>query len=178
MSAAGPTLPPASTVPDLLVLGLGNDILGDDGIGLRLIRELRQDQATPLPCLLRETCGAGLALLDELAGFTQAILVDAVLTRRAAPGYVHEITEDGLPRLTIGSPHFLGVGETLALGRALGLPMPHSVTVLAIEVEDPFTIRERLGNSLERQVPSLVERVIETIHRIAGRGVVPPCPTR
>lgn len=163
--------------PDLLVLGLGNDLLGDDGIGPRLIRELRRRPAFPFPCLLRETCGAGLALLDELAGFTQAILLDAILTRRAAPGHVHEIPAEGLPRLTIGSPHFLGVGETLALGRALGLPMPHSVTVLAIEVEDPYTIAERLGTRLEVQVPSLVRRVIETIHRVAGRRVVPSCPT-
>ena len=76
----------------------------------------------------------GLALLDFFVGRRAVILVDSIQTGRVAPGTVHELDATELKQLTGRTPHFLGVGETLALGRHLGLPIPDQVTVFAIEV--------------------------------------------
>ena len=145
--------------PRLLILGLGNDILTDDAIGLRVVRGLRPELAD-LPAIeLQETTEMGLALLDYMTGYSSAFIVDSIQTGRAEPGFIHELDASALPRFTGGSPHFLGVGETLALGGKLGLPMPGEVKIFAIETQDPFTLGTRMTPALEGAVPDIVGRI-------------------
>jgi hydrogenase maturation protease len=122
-------------MPRLLVLGLGNDILTDDAIGLIVAREVGCQLEPDEPIEARSTTEMGLALLDEITGYDGLVLVDAVQTGRAPAGHVHELVVDDLHVLPSVTPHFLGIGETLALGRLLGLPMPERVRILGIEVE-------------------------------------------
>ena len=145
--------------PGLLILGLGNDILTDDAIGLRVVRALRPELAD-LPAIdLQETTEMGLALLDYLTGCSAAFIVDSIQTGHAGPGFIHELDAYSLRRLTGGSPHFLGVGETLALGGRLGLPMPGEVKIFAIETQDPFTLGTRMTPPLEAALPDIVGRI-------------------
>jgi hydrogenase maturation protease len=145
--------------PRLLILGLGNDILTDDAIGLRVVRALRRELAD-LPAVdLQETTEMGLALLDHLTGCSAAFIVDSIQTGSAQPGFTHELDAAALRRLTGGSPHFLGVGETLALGAKLGLPMPAEVRIFAIEAQDPFTLGTRMTPALETALPDIVGRL-------------------
>jgi hydrogenase maturation protease len=151
------------TAPDLpgrtLVLGLGNDILTDDAIGLLVVRQLQSELSNQPALDIRETSEMGLALLDFFAGYSRVILVDSIQTGRVPPGSIHEVDAGALKHLTGRTPHFLGVGETLALGRALGLLMPEEVTIFAIEVEDPFTLGTRLTPAVQAALPGVVERI-------------------
>jgi Ni,Fe-hydrogenase maturation factor len=61
------------------------------------------------------------------------------------------------------SPHFLGIGETLALGKELGLSVPSEVKIFAIEVEDPFTVGTRLTPAVAAALPGIVERVARAV---------------
>ena len=85
--------------------------------------------------------------------------MDSIQTGREAPGFLHEIEAAALTQLTGRTPHFLGVSETLALGRHLELPMPERVKIFAIEVEDPFTLGTAMGPALETALPGIVERI-------------------
>jgi len=145
------------------VLGLGNDILCDDAVGLILARRLAQELAGTDGVEVRETMEMGLALLDFLVGFEAVLILDAIQTGRVAPGTLHEVDPQGLGDLTGKTPHFVGVGETLALGRHLGLPMPERVTVLAMEVEDPFTLGTRMTPAVEEAVPRAIERALAVV---------------
>lgn len=144
-----------------LVLGLGNDILSDDAVGLLVARELqaRLGPAGEGDCDVVEVCEMGLALLDVIVGYQTLILVDSIQTGRAAPGTLHEFQGDQIETRRVASPHFLGVGETLALGRLLGLPMPETVRILAIEVEDPFTLGTTMTPAVTAAVPEALGRV-------------------
>ena len=150
-------LSPPTTV---LVLGLGNDILTDDAVGLLVAREVRARLGSKSGIEVRETTEMGLTLLDEIVDYDCLVLVDAVQTGQAPPGHVHEIGPDELPQVTATSPHFLGVGETLALGTSLGLVMPRLVRIFAIEVEDPFTLGTSPTPAVAQAVPVTVERVV------------------
>lgn len=150
------------------MLGLGNDILCDDAVGLILARRLAQELAGTDGVEVRETMEMGLALLDFLVGFDAVLILDAIQTGRVAPGTLHEVDPQGLGDLTGKTPHFVGVGETLALGRHLGLPMPERVTVLAVEVEDPFTLGTRMTPAVEEAVPRAIERALAVVR--AGLG--------
>jgi len=145
--------------PKTLILGLGNDILTDDGVGLAVVRQLASPYAASEHIDVCETMEMGLALLDFLVGYDRVIIVDSIQTGRKPPGTIHEVDVTGWRELTGSTPHFLGVGETLALGRQLGLAMPQRVTVIAIEVQDPYTLGTELSPSVAGSVPEAVGRL-------------------
>ena len=156
--------------PELLILGLGNDILTDDAVGLRVVRGLRPELADQPAIELQETTEMGLALLDYLTGYPAAFIVDSIQTRQAEPGFIHELDASSLRQLTGGTPHFLGVGETLALGGLLGLPMPGVVKIFAIEAQDPFTVSARMTPALEGALPHIIESLARSA-RLWPKGV-------
>jgi hydrogenase maturation protease len=149
------TAPPSS----VLVLGLGNDLLGDDAVGLCVARTVRARLAGVAGCSVRETNEMGLALLDEITGCDHLLLVDAIETGAAPPGHVHEFDARSLKGRRITAPHFVGIVETLELGQALCLPMPRDVGVFAIEVEAAFTVRVALTPGVERAVGEATDRI-------------------
>jgi hydrogenase maturation protease len=144
----------------VLVLGLGNDILSDDAVGLTVARAVRAAVRDVATIRVVATEEMGLSLLDFIAGHRELIIVDAIQTGRAAPGTLHEIDGDALCVLPRISPHFLGVGEILTLGRQLGLAMPERVKIFAIEVADPFTLGTELTPAVATVVPEAVSRVL------------------
>ena len=145
--------------PKLLVLGLGNDILTDDAVGLHVVHELQRELAGHPSIDFRETTEMGLALLDFITGYRVVVIVDSIQTGKASPGFLHELDAAALSQLTGRTPHFVGVSETLALGRQLGLAMPDQVRIFAIEVEDPFTLGTALTPALQAALPGLVARI-------------------
>jgi hydrogenase maturation protease len=146
-----------------LVLGLGNDILTDDAVGLRVVRRLAGELRDRSDIDVRETTEMGLALLDFLTGYASAFIVDSFQTGRLAPGSVHELDPITLNLMTGRTPHFLGVGETLTLGRELGLAMPGEVRIFAIEIEDPWTVGTTMSPALEEALPRIVARIREAV---------------
>lgn len=115
----------------MVVLGLGNDLRGDDGIGLEISRRL---MARDLDRLVVEQPEDALAILGAFEGAALVVVVDAA-QGGAAPGTIHrlEIAERALTRdLGRCSSHGLGLAEALALGEALGR-LPPRLVVYAIE---------------------------------------------
>lgn len=152
----------------VLVLGLGNDILCDDAIGLRVIRQVRQQIGVAESIDALETEEMGLCLLDFITGYRDLVLVDSVQLGTVPPGHVHEIRADDLPQLPGSSPHFLGVGETLALGRHLGLPMPERVRIFAIEVAEPHLLSTEMTPALRSALPEVADRVLAAARELAA----------
>jgi len=147
----------------LLLLGLGNDILTDDAVGLFVVRDLRPKLAGHPSIDIRETTEMGLALLDFITGYRTVVIVDSIQTGKAPPGFLHELDASALNQLTGRTPHFVGVSETLALGRQLGLAMPEQVRIFAIEVEDPFTLGTAMTPALQAALPGIVQRIADAL---------------
>jgi hydrogenase maturation protease len=161
--------------PPVLVLGLGNDILCDDAIGLRVVRrvgELLEPADAPV-ISVTETEEMGLCLLDHIVGRRDLVLVDSIQTGKSPPGHLHEICADDLKRLVGSPPHFLGIGETLALGRQLGLAMPERVRILAIEVAEPHLLSTAMTPALEAALPALADRTLAVARQLAVAKSVP-----
>lgn len=145
----------------VLILGLGNDLLTDDAVGLHVARAVRLRLRGEPGIEIRETMEMGLALLDEIVGCESLVLVDSVETGRAPPGHIHEFALDALAGRRHTALHFLGVGETLTLGRKLGLAMPQQGRIFAIEVADPFTLGTELTAAVAQAVPAAANRIVE-----------------
>ena len=86
-------------------------------LSTQLQRELAGHPAVDV----RETMEMGLALLDFITGYSVVVIVDSIQTGKAAPGALHELDAGALQQLTGRTPHFVGVSETLALGRQSGV---------------------------------------------------------
>jgi hydrogenase maturation protease len=152
----------------ILLLGLGNDILTDDAVGLHIVREVRRRLGEWPACEACECEEMGLSLLDYIVGYRDLVLVDAVQTRQAPPGYLHEVGMDDLKILPVMTPHFLGIGEILALGRKLDLPMPGRVRIFAVEVENPFTLGTSMTPVIQSALPGVVDRLLGVLRELAG----------
>jgi hydrogenase maturation protease len=157
-----------SRAPRLLVLGLGNELLRDDAIGLRLAEAVREHLSRHPNVTVVESPEMGLGLLDLVADFDEVIVVDAVQTGRAPPGHVYEVDASEVPLLTGGSPHCLGIAEMLALARELHLPLPRHIRIFAVEVADPFTLSHQLTPELDAALPQLTVELERFVDAAAG----------
>ena len=145
----------------VLILGLGNDVLTDDAVGLLVARAAGCRLAGRPEVVARETTEMGLALLDEIVGFDGLVLVDAIQTGRFPAGHVHEFAAEAFASRRISAAHFLGIAETLALGTRLGFVMPRKVWIVAVEVADACTLSTRMTAAVEQAVDTAASRAIE-----------------
>jgi len=146
-----------------LILGLGNPILSDDGIGLRVARALKS-RLNHQEITVMETSMAGLNLLDLLVNFDRAIIIDAIQTIGGKAGQIYRL-EPGAFNATrhAATTHDVNFATALELGNRLGLALPKQITIFAIEVEDVTTFSERCTPEVERVFPVCVEMVREVI---------------
>ena len=147
----------------ILVLGLGNDILGDDGVGLLAARELKK-QIENLPLDVSETALAGFELLDMLQGYEKVLILDAVVTKKHQPGTVLELSAEQFKHATAVSPHYGGLPEVLKLAEKLQIEFPTDIRILAVEIEPPYQLREGLSSVIQSSISNLIQRAKEILH--------------
>lgn len=146
----------------MLILGLGNPLLGDDGVGWKVAEAVRarvQDPNVEVDCL----AGGGLSLMERLAGYKRAILVDAIRTGQRPQGSVRAFALEELPDLAAGhfsSAHDTTLQTALRAGRAMGVPLPDQVWVVAVEAERVYDFGEELSAPVAAAVPRAAEMVM------------------
>jgi len=162
-----------------LVLGLGNDLLGDDAVGVMAVRELGRrlpDGAVDL-C---ETALHGLALMDFFIGYERAIIIDAIITGQHPVGTVLTLQPGDFAPVAGPSPHYTGLPEVMALARAMKIPFPSEIAILAVEILGPTVIGARPSAAILAALPDVVDRVTATLDRwsapfrIGTAGSSPP----
>lgn len=140
----------------LVILGLGNDLLGDDGVGLLTVDRLEGRFGPDVA--LRRSEQSGLYLLESLLGYDDAILIDTVPGDR--PGRVRELEEREIEPLRVPSAHYAGLPEVLAVARLAGLAMPRRLRIFAVEIEASQMIGTGPREVVMAAVPTLVDRTV------------------
>jgi hydrogenase maturation protease len=137
----------------VLILGLGNAILRDDGVGIKVVRLLAE--TGPHPGIdLKEAEVAGFALIDLLEGYERAVVVDAVRVNDAEPGDIILFSSDSLePSLHLVAGHQIDLPTALEMGRQLGRPVPSTVHIVGVQVQDDRTFDEACTPAVEAAVP-------------------------
>ncbi len=140
-----------------LIIGLGNTLLGDEGVGIRVVEDIRKTCQLPDHVQVVDGGTAGYKLLDWIKGKEQVILVDAVRGGEA-PGAIYHLGYEDVkkrPDLKL-SGHQIDLPEVLALAEKLG-ELPE---LLLIGIE-PEVID--YGMELSKDVQSSIRPVIENI---------------
>lgn len=141
-----------------LVVGLGNPILTDDGVGIHVVRRLA-GQWSGDGVEFAEASVGGLRLLELIAGCDRLVLVDAIQTPAGTPGQIHRLAAGDLrSSLHAGSTHDFTFRGALAWGRQVGLTLPvdDAITIIAVEAEDVLTFGEALTPAVTAAVPRAV----------------------
>jgi hydrogenase maturation protease len=151
--------------PTVVILGLGNTMLTDDGVGVYAAREARtlvaEDEID-----VREAEIAGLALLDLLEGYRRAVVIDAVRDTRDAPGdvAVREL-ERFRPTSHLVAGHEIDLPTAVELGRRLGRPLPDELLVVGIRIEDDRTLSETCTPAVRAAIGPAARLAVELARR-------------
>lgn len=155
-----------------LIIGLGNPILGDDGVGWVVAEQVKAALSNPQssianPQSVEVDCASlgGLSLMERLAGSERAILVDAIFTGTKPVGSVSHFLLGDLPDFTSGhsaSAHDTSLRNALKLGRGMDMLLPgdDNVVIVAIEAENVYDFSEALSPAVAAAVPNAVKLVL------------------
>lgn len=149
------------------IIGLGNSILTDDGVGIYAVREVarRLEEADMSEQVdIVETEVGGFTLMELMAGWQKVVLLDAIQFEGLEPGAVVRIEPEDLhTSLRLRSVHDIDLPTALELGRRMGFNMPAKLIVFGIQVQDMLTFGEFLTEPAERGLNEAVDLVLEEI---------------
>lgn len=173
----------------VLVVGLGNPILGDDGVGWRVAEEVSAQSGIPLgdaplpglsprkpdPVTIERYSLAGLSLMERLTGFDRVIIIDSLNTGQRAQGEVVTFTLADMDDLTHGhsaSAHDVSLKNALKMGRDMGESLPDDahVYIVAIEAQHIYDFKEELTSQIAAAVPVAVRKVLDLIEELKTNG--------
>ena len=148
-----------------IVIGLGNPILGDDGVGWCVAEKIK-DQLPPemqvdVDCLSL----GGISLMEHLIGYERAILIDAFISEQE-PGSILVSNLKDLPNYSafhITSAHDTSLQNAIKLGKSLGAKLPNDVTVVGISAKHAYDFSEELSQPVSNSVQKATKIVINML---------------
>lgn len=148
------------------MLGLGNELLADDAVGVLAARELasRLDGRADVVA----TSAHGVALLDLFEGYDGSVILDSVVTGRRPVGTVFDLDPARFHPVLAPSPHYAGIPEMLDLARRLELRFPERMRIVAMEVRDPLTLGGEMSPEVREALPALCERACCALDEVSS----------
>lgn len=154
-----------------LIIGLGNPILTDDGVGVKVAYRLQEeiDREAHPEITITEASAGGIRLMEAMLGYDRVILIDAFLLdeERTQPGRIHRLTLDDLrdlsPTQHSASAHDTTLVTALEAAQELGYHAPSEVIIFAVEVENILEFSETPTPKVARAIPKVTQMVLEEI---------------
>jgi hydrogenase maturation protease len=147
----------------ILILGLGNDILSDDGIGPRLAHDLSKminnDEIDFNTC-----CCGGLELLEYLRGYRQVVLIDAIHTDGGTPGEVYHFQPSDFRETShLSSLHDINFITAIQLGSDLGLDITQDIHIIAVKIIEDMEFSEEFTPPIKNRYLTILDDVMREI---------------
>ncbi len=149
-----------------LVVGLGNPILGDDGVGWRIAEEIQHSGSLPPGVDVVCLAVGGIGLMEALEGYEKAIIIDAIVTQRDPIGTtssfrLDQAADPSFSHLT--SAHDTSLTNAIQVGRDLGIRLPDQITIVAIESQKVYDFSEELSTPVAAAIPEAVRLIMEIL---------------
>lgn len=144
-----------------IVIGVGNPVIADDALGLAAARCVRQQ--CPDGVAVVEVYNGGLDLMEAMAGYDRAFVVDAIV-RGGRPGTIYRLgISDVATTRNTSTTHNGSLATALELGRLSGVKLPAEVRIWAVEAGDVTTFCESLTPEAEAAVPVVAREIINEL---------------
>ncbi len=173
-----------------LVIGLGNPILTDDGVGVKVAyavekalkvtgtsrkngsdESYRATSDSHQIIDVTEASAGGLRLMEMMIGYDRVIIIDALTTVDAPPGTIHQLALSDLeaisPTQHSASAHDASLVTALDSGRRMGLPLPNDISIYAVSVENIIDFGDTPTPAVERAIPQVTAAVLEELKQMS-----------
>ena len=153
-----------------IIIGLGNPILTDDGVGVKVAYEVEKiltDQGRT-DITVTEASVGGLRLMELMIGYDRAIIVDAIMHLNGhAPGTIFRMDLDDLRQISptqhSASAHDTSLVTALDAAASMGMPIPEDVLIIAVEVENVMDFGETPTPAVAAVIPTVTQMVLDEI---------------
>ena len=148
-----------------IVIGLGNPILGDDGVGWKVAEEVKQQLAPDSPVEVEFLSLGGISLMEHLIGYERAILIDAV-TSDQEKGSIIVSNLNEMPDYSafhVTSAHDTSLHNALKLGKEMGAKLPAEVIIVGIATDHIYNFSEKLSPLVLISIPKAIKIVINLL---------------
>jgi hydrogenase maturation protease len=152
------------TKKDILILGIGNPILCDDGVGIHVVQHLKS-LIKDTNIILDEAYTGGLPLVDHLRGYRKTILIDAIKSPQDKNGTIKRLTLDDLPTTHSSNPHDMSLYTALQLAKKMGDVIPQEIIIIGIVVNNPPCFGEHLTPDIHQSVPRAIDSVLAELEK-------------
>ena len=154
-----------------ILIGLGNPILGDDGVGWKVVEYIQQYCSLPTSVEIDCLALGGISLMERMIGYDRAILVDAIVTRQKPIGTVLQLEIDDLPDQAGGhltSAHDTSLQIALQVGRSMGVKLPEQISFVLVESQNVYEFSEELTLPVKSAVPEAAKIVMNILVERSG----------
>jgi hydrogenase maturation protease len=146
-----------------LILGVGNDILTDDGIGPKIVEALKKDIKKGHISYLTAAMG-GLEILELIKDFDKVIIIDAIKTKDGIPGTVYYLTPSNFKEtLHISSFHDVSFLTALKVGEKLDIHVPDQIDIIAIEILEDLTFSSEFSKPIAEKYTEIYTEVLQYV---------------
>jgi len=140
-----------------LILGVGNLLLSDDGVGVHVIKQLSKEDVN---ADLVDVGMGGFDILERILGYRKVIIIDSIITG-SEPGTIHRLTPGDLSTFpALSHTHSVDLPTSLKLGQQLMADeMPDEIIIYAIEAEDITTFNEDCTSKVKAAIPKVIKQI-------------------
>jgi hydrogenase maturation protease len=149
-----------------LILGVGNEILKDDGIGPKIVSRLVGEY--PASNFDYQTASlGGLELVELIRGYQRVILIDAINTGQGQVGDVSFFTpQDFKETLHLSNLHDVSFLQALELGKHINIPIPADIIIIAIEIREDKVFGEEFTPELQNRYEQIYKSIKDYLKKI------------
>jgi hydrogenase maturation protease len=149
-----------------LVLGIGNDILTDDGIGPKLVSDLKKGIDDKSLDFMTAASG-GLEILEMIKDYKKVIILDAIKTKDGLPGSIYYLSPSNFKEtLHISSFHDVSFLTALKLADKLDMAVPEQIDIIAIEILEDLTFSSSFSQPIADKYPEILKEVKVSIQKL------------
>ena len=151
---------------ETLILGIGNDILTDDGVGPKLCDFLKEKYKNK-PIQFEKLNVGGLEILEFIQGYETVIFIDAIKTVNGQIGDVYLFTPDNFKEtLHLSNLHDTSFITALELGKSLDFKIPENMYIIAIEIKEDMVFSEYFTEELADKYNEIKDKVIKLTNEL------------
>jgi len=150
----------------ILILGMGNDILTDDGIGIKITKVL--EKKYPFPNIIYDTLSlGGMEIIEYIRDFKMVIIIDAIKTQDGIPGAVYHFIPENFKETThLSNIHDISFLTSLKLAKELDIPTPEKVHIIAIEIVEDMVFSDDFTPQIQARYPEILEEVCSMVEEL------------
>jgi hydrogenase maturation protease len=152
-----------------LLVGLGNPIMGDDGVGIYVVKRLKEKAQGGADLEFKELSLGGLGLVEEMLGYETVFIIDSAASSGKA-GRIHEFSPEQLKETQYASsPHATNFATALELFKRLeASEIPNTIRIFTIDINPKFRFSEALSPPVQRAALELAELIAKEIGHIGN----------